>query len=100
LAQYAWIKKAQQGNVSCVNDEDLIFPRQQYEYKEHDGKYNKTDGRNNNNNKLAKCNDTNMDYCTLINNTLDTASVVWWSEFLAANPEVPGSIPCATRFSE
>jgi hypothetical protein len=23
-----------------------------------------------------------------------------WSEFLATNPEVPGSIPCTTRFSE
>jgi hypothetical protein len=30
----------------------------------------------------------------------DTVSVVWWSEFLAANPEVPASIPGATRFSE
>jgi hypothetical protein len=29
-----------------------------------------------------------------------TASVVWWSEFLAANPEVPRSIPGATKFSE
>jgi hypothetical protein len=29
-----------------------------------------------------------------------TASVVWWSEFLAPNPEVPGSILEATRFSE
>jgi hypothetical protein len=29
-----------------------------------------------------------------------TASVGWWSEFLSANPEVPGSIPGATRFSE
>jgi hypothetical protein len=29
-----------------------------------------------------------------------TASVVWWSEFLSADPEVPGSIPGATRFSE
>jgi hypothetical protein len=27
-----------------------------------------------------------------------TASVVWWSDFLAANPEVPGSIPGTTRF--
>jgi hypothetical protein len=26
--------------------------------------------------------------------------LVQWSEFLAANPEVPGSIPGATRFSE
>jgi hypothetical protein len=26
--------------------------------------------------------------------------VVWWSEFLATDPEVPGSIPDATRFSE
>jgi hypothetical protein len=29
-----------------------------------------------------------------------TASVVWWSEFLAANVEVSGSISGATRFSE
>jgi hypothetical protein len=29
-----------------------------------------------------------------------TASVVYWSEFLAADPEVPGSIPGAARFSE
>jgi hypothetical protein len=29
-----------------------------------------------------------------------TASVVYWSEFLATDPEVPGSIPDATRFSE
>jgi hypothetical protein len=29
-----------------------------------------------------------------------TASVVLWSEFLATDPEVPGSIPGATRFSE
>jgi hypothetical protein len=28
------------------------------------------------------------------------ASVVLWSEFLATDPEVPGSIPGATRFSE
>jgi hypothetical protein len=26
--------------------------------------------------------------------------VVWWSEFLAANPEVLGSIPGAIKFSE
>jgi hypothetical protein len=26
--------------------------------------------------------------------------VVLWSEFLAANPEVPGSIPSANKFSE
>jgi hypothetical protein len=26
--------------------------------------------------------------------------MVLWSEFLAANPEFPGSIPGATRFSE
>jgi hypothetical protein len=32
--------------------------------------------------------------------SIDTASVVQWSEFLAANPELPGSIPDATRFSE
>jgi hypothetical protein len=29
-----------------------------------------------------------------------TASVVWWSEFLATDPEVLGSIPGASRFSE
>jgi hypothetical protein len=29
-----------------------------------------------------------------------TASVVLWSEFLATDPEVPGSIPGASRFSE
>jgi hypothetical protein len=28
-----------------------------------------------------------------------TASVVWWSEFLAADPEVSGRITGATRFS-
>jgi hypothetical protein len=28
-----------------------------------------------------------------------TAYVIYWSEFLAANIEVPGSIPGATRFS-
>jgi hypothetical protein len=29
-----------------------------------------------------------------------TASVVWWSQLLAIDPEVPGSIPGATTFSE
>jgi hypothetical protein len=29
-----------------------------------------------------------------------TASVVYRSEFLGTNPEVPGSIPGATRFSD
>jgi hypothetical protein len=29
-----------------------------------------------------------------------TASVVSWSEFLATDPEVPGSLPGATRFSD
>jgi hypothetical protein len=29
-----------------------------------------------------------------------TASVVMWSELLAADPEVPGPIPGATKFSE
>jgi hypothetical protein len=29
-----------------------------------------------------------------------TTSVVWWSEFLAADPEVPGSIRGAARFFE
>jgi hypothetical protein len=27
-----------------------------------------------------------------------TASVVWWTEFLATDPEIPGSIPGATDF--
>jgi hypothetical protein len=35
-----------------------------------------------------------------ISATNRTASVVWWSEFLVANPQVPGSITGATRFSE
>jgi hypothetical protein len=30
----------------------------------------------------------------------ETASVVWWSEFLATHPEVPGLIPGDTRFCE
>jgi hypothetical protein len=29
-----------------------------------------------------------------------TASVVLWSEFQATDPEVPGSIPGVSRFSE
>jgi hypothetical protein len=36
----------------------------------------------------------------LPNYKIRTASVVWWSEFLATDPVVPGSIPDATRFSE
>jgi hypothetical protein len=28
----------------------------------------------------------------------ETASVIWWSEFLITDPEVPGLIPGATRF--
>jgi hypothetical protein len=31
---------------------------------------------------------------------VETASVVCWSEFLTTDPEVPGSIPCASRFYE
>jgi hypothetical protein len=31
---------------------------------------------------------------------ISTASVVQWSDFLAADPEVPGSIRGAARFSE
>ena len=31
---------------------------------------------------------------------METASVVKWSEFLATDTEVSGSIPGATRFSE
>jgi hypothetical protein len=30
----------------------------------------------------------------------ETAFVVWWSEFLATDPEIPGSIPIAIRFCE
>jgi hypothetical protein len=29
-----------------------------------------------------------------------TTSVVYWSQLLATDPEVPGSIPDTTRFSE
>jgi hypothetical protein len=29
-----------------------------------------------------------------------TVSVVYWSEFLTTDPEIPGSIPGATTFSE
>jgi hypothetical protein len=29
-----------------------------------------------------------------------TASVVQWSEFLSTDPEIPGSTPGPTRFSE
>jgi hypothetical protein len=28
------------------------------------------------------------------------ASVILWTEFLATDPEIPGSIPGATKFSE
>jgi hypothetical protein len=31
---------------------------------------------------------------------MDKYSVVYWSEFLATDPEIPDSIPGATRFSE
>jgi hypothetical protein len=34
------------------------------------------------------------------NRSLSTASVVWWSKFLATDPKVPGSIPGSTRFSK
>jgi hypothetical protein len=40
---------------------------------------------------LSKC---------IICSALPTASVVQWSDFLAANPEVPSSIPDTTTFSE
>jgi hypothetical protein len=30
----------------------------------------------------------------------ETTSVIWWSEFLATDPEVPGSIPGSTRVFE
>jgi hypothetical protein len=32
--------------------------------------------------------------------SFSTASVIWWSEFLATDPEVPGSFLGAIRFSE
>jgi hypothetical protein len=38
-------------------------------------------------------------FCT-IGVVLSTASVVCWAEFLAADLEVPDSIPDATRFSD
>jgi hypothetical protein len=36
----------------------------------------------------------------MIESPAQSASVVWWSEFLATDPEVPGSINGASRFSE
>jgi hypothetical protein len=36
----------------------------------------------------------------LLRNFSWTANVVKWSEFLATDSEVPGSIPDSTRFSE
>jgi hypothetical protein len=36
----------------------------------------------------------------LRNFVLVTASVVYWTEFLATDPDVPDSIPGASRFSE
>jgi hypothetical protein len=39
-------------------------------------------------------------YYTLFSIHWDTASVVYWSEFLATVPEVLDSIPGLTRFSE
>ena len=39
-------------------------------------------------------------YFLFLYETRLTASVVQWSEFLATDTEVPGSIPGATRFSE
>jgi hypothetical protein len=29
--------------------------------------------------------------------SIKTASVVWWSEFLATDPKVPGSLPGTTK---
>jgi hypothetical protein len=34
------------------------------------------------------------------NNNNSNNNVVWWSEFLAADPEVQGSIPSAIKFSK
>jgi hypothetical protein len=39
-----------------------------------------------------------MDFKVLL--SIKLASVVWWSEFLATDPEVPGSIPGISKFSE
>jgi hypothetical protein len=36
----------------------------------------------------------------IINKWSYFTSVVWWSKFLATDPEIPGSIPGATRSSE
>jgi hypothetical protein len=36
----------------------------------------------------------------LICSLFKTTSVIYWSEFLATDPEVPGSIPGPTTFSE
>jgi hypothetical protein len=36
----------------------------------------------------------------ILSRVTETTSVVYWTEFLATDPEVPGSIPGATRFSE
>jgi hypothetical protein len=43
--------------------------------------------------------EANLDISDFIQVIL-TASVVEWSEFLATDPEVPGSVHGATRFSE
>jgi hypothetical protein len=50
----------------------------------------KSDGFN------AKC--TDYEYAEYTRHW--TASAVYWSDFLATGPEVSGSIPGATRFSE
>jgi hypothetical protein len=42
------------------------------------------------------CNETSR----LLLYVYETASAVWQSEFLASNPEIPGSTPGDTRFSE
>jgi hypothetical protein len=47
---------------------------------------------NNNDNKP-------IPYLLTILHTKSAAAVVYWSEFLATDPEVSGSIPGATRFS-
>jgi hypothetical protein len=43
---------------------------------------------------------TNSHIFILSSGSVGAASVVLWSEFLTTNPEVPGSIPSAFRFSE
>jgi hypothetical protein len=42
----------------------------------------------------------NWDLITGRNTVLGSPPVVWWSQFLATDPEILISIPSTTRFSE